>query len=886
MKDTLAARGLPDHYAARLKFELAEVKKQGAEMQWLDFHHEHARFASNPNNLMIPWLLGMVDEDPLAGRATPMVCSAKARDINVYRDQHGRIPHDMIRDSDTPDIDIDCLPEMRDELKQYAFERYSKSQDQYGSVCSVGTIQTYKFKLALQDVVKALGDPPPSVVTRLNNQLPEDVNTMVEGGVATCKQPMAQTDGTSKPCGTKYTTAKCPKCGEINSDNPSIGQMLAEHEMLATFNHDHETVVNYALGLIGRVRALGMHAGALIIADRPLFGNVPMAKTRQGMWTSMWTEGRSTQLSKFGYIKWDWLGLKTLKYIYRCCQLIKENRGIDFGDGLCGLDDNNPREDRAGHFFGPDGTKHIISLNDPDTLDLINQRKGHAVFQHDTRLAMDILRNGVRSFLDEMALISLGHPGPMAAIPTWVANRDDKTGSWKKGMHPDMVKILQPTHGVIITQEQLAAIWQRFAGFTVVEAQKARKAVAKKYGHEFEAIEKKWMIGATKTLGAEEAKNMWAKMASFARYAFNAAHAVQYALTAYQCWFLKTHFAPEYWAAVMSDCHPEKLIGYMNVARVDGWKPTATTQLGTHQSDQSLSMDLLNINNLSEMFTVSGNSINPGLMGIKGVGDSAAKAITGRHNVEHLDQFISIMGAAAKKPIVERLIKLGAFKHLPHHGNARAVWHYYLSRYAKDKEIKAQVEQALIEHAGWTAAKIAAEQQRLVDDYKKLYPKRKTVPKKVTGWTPEPSITMENVGQIFPDDFSLMERLDIQKTFLGYYIDSPLDRYERSPRYTIANVRKVAGKKTAVKLHCLVQSFAIRTSQNGNEYGRLEVSDGDEAASVFIWMSDLNRQDKTFLAPGSGVQLVVKYDEERESLSLDNGSVIIPLKFKHETGQQ
>ncbi len=91
---------------------------------------------------------------------------------------------------------------------------------------------------------------------------------------------------------------------------------MQEYEELRNFATLHKEVIDYAVKLVGRVRNMGMHAGALIIADRSLYGNIPMAKSSsKGYWVSMWTEGRNAQLSKFGYNKWDILGLKTLKYI-------------------------------------------------------------------------------------------------------------------------------------------------------------------------------------------------------------------------------------------------------------------------------------------------------------------------------------------------------------------------------------------------------------------------------------------------------------------------------------------------------------------------------------------------------------------------------------------
>jgi hypothetical protein len=110
------------------------------------------------------------------------------------------------------------------------------------------------------------------------------------------------------------------------------------------------------------------------------------------------------------------------------------------------------------------------------------------------------------------------------SIPEAMQNRDDISENWKhrlKNIHPELYEILKDTYGIILYQEQLAAIWQRLAGFTSPEAQEARKAVAKKWTHKLKDIGKKWIDGATPNIGKDNAEQLWAAMVSFGRYAFN-----------------------------------------------------------------------------------------------------------------------------------------------------------------------------------------------------------------------------------------------------------------------------------------------------------------------------------------------------------------------------
>ena len=515
-----------DIYQLRLDYELAEIDRQGSNAYWLGLINSNSKFTpqGNPNNLLLPYLLGMVDIDPIASRDKSSIPVSSHYDyISELKNRVGSIPHDIRRDADMPDIDIDCLPDAREHIRKYAEEQYGAD-----CVCSVGTWQTYLFKSALIDSAMALSETlnpngsTKSVVFELTTSLPEDADALKDNGESACKGRIRDAvTMEERDCGFKHAGVKCPKCGCSETEDPTIGQLLADYKQLALFNEQYPNVVQSALRLIGKIRHVGKHAGALIIADRPLYGNVPMYK-RAGdtAWVSMWTEGRSTQLSKLGYTKWDVLGLKNLTYIYEVCKLISENHGLDFGEALSGLEYTNPEENTAGVYW-VDGERKIIPLDDPGVFALANAQKTDTIFQFDTNLAKQILGHGVKNFSDLMLLNAMGHPGPMQCIPEAVANRDDPTEIWKSKLHKDILPILESTYGVICYQEQLQAMWQRVAGFTAPEAQAARKAVAKKWRDQLKPIEKKWVDGASPLLGRTEAEQWWQKQTTFGRYAFN-----------------------------------------------------------------------------------------------------------------------------------------------------------------------------------------------------------------------------------------------------------------------------------------------------------------------------------------------------------------------------
>ena len=538
-KKSIIDRGLPETYLERLAFERQSILDQGAERYWTDLVTARTKFDSNKNGLLLPWLLHMLtgeaNVDPIITRGEPLVLSSNHVYIKGLIEQIGRVPKDIKLDSDKPDIDIDCLPAARDEIKAYASQRFGDDK-----VASVGTWTTFQFKNALGEVYGALNldesevdyqynhlglrkEPGKHLGNALTVNLPEDVNELRKEGKGVCKGQVI-VDGVTKDCEFDHAELVCPKCGASETDTPTLPQLLKDYDLLNNFYHlseDHKRVVHLASRLIGCVRTTGKHAGAIIIADRELYGNVPMlydSKAKQ--WVSLWTEGRNTQLSKFGYNKWDILGLKTLLYIYVCCGMIEENHGVSFGKGLVGLEQNDPTLDRAGVYW-KDGEQFDIPLNDPDAIRMADQVHVSSVFQFDTDVARGILKNGVTSFNDLLTYNALGHPGPMQMIPTYVARRDGDDTKWRDGLHPKMRQVLDDTYGVIVYQEDLAALWTNVGGFTTVEAQDARKAVAKKWKDKLKPIEEKWVTGAAPIIGEASARDWWGKMETFGRYAFN-----------------------------------------------------------------------------------------------------------------------------------------------------------------------------------------------------------------------------------------------------------------------------------------------------------------------------------------------------------------------------
>lgn len=359
-------------------------------------------------------------------------------------------------------------------------------------------------------------------------------------------------------------------------------------------------------------------------------------------------------------------------------------------------------------------------------------------------------------------------------------------------------------------------------------------------------------------------------------------HGVSYCLMALRSLWLKRHFAPEFWAAVMSDCHPDKLVRYMGIARSEGWTPTDITRLGSCEAAddiESVEFGTLNLRNLTSRFTVTGNVVNQGMIGIKGIGVKAAKKFEGKIEFVDIDDFVAKKGGK-NKLVLERFIKLGAFRGIPGHENAKALWDYYQYKYCTGTNItqlKQRIRSQLLVAAGWTDAAVLAERKRQTDEYRKAYPNRKKIPNKILNWKPKPVDSLENIISLYDTDFTLSEILEFEKEYLGYYLHSPLGVYDVRGGRTFEAAKTTAGEAT---IEAVVSDFQFADTKTGKKYGRIYLNDGIQTVMVFIWPNELHSQPPECLMPGVGVQLAVEYDKSRGTFALPRGEIIMKLLRK------
>ena len=291
-------------------------------------------------------------------------------------------------------------------------------------------------------------------------------------------------------------------------------------------NKKVEKLIELSLKLEGLNRNMATHAAGVVIAGENLSEQVPLYKDNSANLILPSTQFDMYSSENAGLVKFDLLGLKTLTVIFKTLKMLEQKK------------------------IKLDITK--ISLKDDNVFKMLATGETTGLFQlESTGMRESIKKMKPNKFDDIIALVALYRPGPMNNIPIY---NDCKNGLKKPDyIHETLVKILEPTYGIIIYQEQVMQIAQTLAGFTAGEADILRKAMGKKKRAELEKQKEKFVNGAIKNgIKKDVASYVFTKIEPFAEYGFNKSHAAAYALIAYQTAYLKTYHKEDFIAATMS----------------------------------------------------------------------------------------------------------------------------------------------------------------------------------------------------------------------------------------------------------------------------------------------------------------------------------------------
>jgi DNA polymerase-3 subunit alpha len=419
-----------------------------------------------------------------------------------------------------PDIDMDFDSRYRDEMIRYAAEKYGRDH-----VAQIVTFSTIKARAAVRDAARVLGYPY-AVGDKVAKAMPPLVMGRDTPLYACLDEFPKYSDG--------YKMA-----GELR-------------DMYAT-DDDARKVIEVAKGLEGLRRQDGIHAAAVVITKEPLTEYLPIQRKHEAGSdpenAPVVTQYEMHGVEELGLLKMDFLGLRNLDVITDTIAMLLITQGIE-------LDIDT------------------IPLDDDLTLQMLRDGDSIGVFQLEGGPMRALMRSlAPTSFEDVAALVALYRPGPMAA------NMHNDYADRKNGrkpidyLHDDLADLLGDTYGLMIYQESVMRVAQKFAGYSLADADNLRKACGKKVRELIVKEREKFVAGCDEAgYGREIGSALFDVIEPFADYAFNKSHSYGYGLIAYQTAYLKAHYPVEYLAALLTSvkANLEKAAIYLNECRQRG----------------------------------------------------------------------------------------------------------------------------------------------------------------------------------------------------------------------------------------------------------------------------------------------------------------------------
>ncbi|MYI78258.1 MAG: DNA polymerase III subunit alpha, partial [Gammaproteobacteria bacterium] len=311
---------------------------------------------------------------------------------------------------------------------------------------------------------------------------------------------------------------------------------VAELDTMVRTDPDVETIVQRGMEVEGLVRNRGKHAGGVVIAPDDLDQYVPI-------YTETAESESVTQLDKkdveeLGLVKFDFLGLKTMTVIATALDRINAER-------------NRQKQEPLSPMALPmDDAKVFESLHDGETT---------GIFQLESiGMRQKVKDLNPTDLEDLIALLALFRPGPLdTGVTDRYIRRKNKLEDVKY-LHPIHEKVLSKTFGLMVYQEDVMNLARELAGFSMGEADRLRSAMGKKNEAEMLELQPKFIEGCVQNdVRKNVALEIYEDMRKFARYAFNRAHTVGYAIVAYQTAYLR-HYYPAEFLAALASCESER----------------------------------------------------------------------------------------------------------------------------------------------------------------------------------------------------------------------------------------------------------------------------------------------------------------------------------------
>ncbi|HEY8172882.1 MAG TPA: DNA polymerase III subunit alpha [Dehalococcoidia bacterium] len=563
-------------------------------------------------------------------------------------------------------------------------------------------------------------------------------------------------------------------------------------------------LVDTARRLEGVARHASTHAAGVVISREPLVEHVPLQRPTRGDESSIpTTQYAMAQVAEIGLLKMDFLGLANLTILVRAIAIIERTKGVSID--LQSL---------------PDG--------DAKTFEMLSSGDTFGVFQLESpgmrRLIQELRPDSIP---DLMALVALYRPGPMQHIGTYCRAKHDR--SLVQYPHADLAEILDETYGVIAYQDQVLLVLQKFAGYSLKDADAIRKAMSKKVTSLMQAEGAKFIAAAVKNGYAEdEARRIFELIEPFAGYAFNKAHSACYGTIAYQTAYLKANYPHEYMTAVLSSAGAHERIAEAVAECVR----LGITVLPPDVNVSSVGFDLQQRDgDLVVRF---------GLATVKNVGTGAAEGIvqardeTGAfRDIEDFTKRVDLR--ALNKRSLESLVKCGALDCLGSRGTLLANLDRIVSLAQREAKLKETGQSTMFDMFGDSVS------------------------------TPLPSLELEEA------EVSKAEQLAWERELLGVYVsEHPFSSAAASiARHTSALVSEVTGEMDGrdVVIAAMVNDAKQRFTKAGKTFLAVNVEDLSGSQEVTVW-PDVYETTRELWSPGNILLMLLRVRERSDRLQI------------------
>ena len=519
-------------YTDRLRKELEVIDDRGFSKYFLTMKS----IVDVATDMMLP--------GPGRGSAAGSLVAYSLGITQVDPIRHGLLFSRFLRSdaTDYPDIDYDVSDSMA--LKEKLVEMWGAD-----CVAPISNWNTLQLKSLIKDISKLYNIPFTEVNTVTSIMMREAL-------------PEAK-----KKHGIKAGVYS-PTWEEVIEFSPTLQRYLAMHPAVKT----------HVEGLVGQVRSCSRHAGGVVIAE-DLDKNMPLINSG-GVRQAPWAEGQNVRhLEPMGFIKFDLLGLSTLKMMEGCIEHILQRHH----------DVEAPTFEQVREYYNTHLHPDVLDMDNQEVYEnIFHKGKWAGVFQFTEQGAQKFCtRVKPRNIIDVSAITAIYRPGPLAANVHDEYLEAKESPHYIKYLTDESREITEETFGFLIFQEQIALLAHKLGGLTLDEGNTLRKVLTKKgtgKGNVKIRLHTKFIAGCLEnSISRDEAQALWDKFEYFSGYGFNKSHAVSYSIISFQCAWLWNYYPAE-WMAAFLDKEPEtRKEKAINIAKKFGFKiaPLDVNKSGT-----------------------------------------------------------------------------------------------------------------------------------------------------------------------------------------------------------------------------------------------------------------------------------------------------------------